>query len=39
MCHPIDVDEKLLIVADDIEVLNAPNFLIFRHFDDYSPFI
>ena len=39
MFHPIGKDERLLDVANDIEVLNAPSFPIFKHFEDYLSFI
>ena len=40
MFHPIDKDMRLLSVDNDIEVLiaqvlNASNFLIFEHFNDF----
>ena len=33
-----DKDERLLSVASDIEDLDAPNFLIVRHFDNHFSF-
>ena len=35
---PIDKDVRLLSVACDIEVLNAPNFLKLKHFNNYVSF-
>lgn len=32
---PIDKDERLLWFASDVEGLNASNFQLFKHFDDY----
>ena len=36
--HLIDKDERLLIDANDIEVFNAPNFLILDILKDYFSF-